>query len=293
MGPASGPTRLWWMETPFPGNFGDILSPYVVEKLSGFPPKFVGRGDGLLAIGSIIKFARVGTPVWGSGTPRMTDALAPDADYRAVRGPLTRDLVLQSGAGFRDLWRRRPAVAADLRSASAEEAQARTDSAIHPCAAPFASRACVRSTFTASATPDRSLHPRGAGMRGHTVHIAARLIVAQAYGIPTRWCTLSSVEKGLPGDGTKFLDHYATLGIPVEAPLDLAALDAVDQSLFDACTERADEAVRRAGAAARGAIPCPGRLPEAAARWNRTAWRPGDSAAPSLVAAGEKHAADG
>ena len=59
------------------------------------PP--VTRQKGMLAIGSTIKFARAGTAVWGTGTPRMTDALSPEAEYWAVRGPLTRELVQRSG----------------------------------------------------------------------------------------------------------------------------------------------------------------------------------------------------
>src|SRR5688572_26211243 len=95
---------LWWMEGPHPGNFGDILNPYIVEKLSGRPPRFVPRGKGLLAIGSVIKFATEGTQVWGSGTPRMSDRLNPKAEYRAVRGPLTRQLVLQSGGTCPEIY---------------------------------------------------------------------------------------------------------------------------------------------------------------------------------------------
>lgn len=95
---------VWWMETPFPGNFGDVLNPYLVEKLSGIPPLLSKQGDGILAIGSVIKFAKAGTQVWGTGTPRMTDALSPDAEYRAVRGPLTRELVLQSGGTAPELY---------------------------------------------------------------------------------------------------------------------------------------------------------------------------------------------
>src|SRR5690606_12257421 len=62
---------LWWMEGPYPGNFGDVLNPYVVERLSGRPPLRVPKGKGILAIGSTIKFAREGTLVWGAGTARL------------------------------------------------------------------------------------------------------------------------------------------------------------------------------------------------------------------------------
>lgn len=52
--------KLWWMETPYPGNFGDAINPYIVEGLTGIPPKFSTKPDRTLAIGSIIKFAKPG-----------------------------------------------------------------------------------------------------------------------------------------------------------------------------------------------------------------------------------------
>ncbi|WP_344090381.1 polysaccharide pyruvyl transferase family protein [Microbacterium deminutum] len=80
-------------------NFGDLLGPLVVRRLARSAP---GRGDGrrLLAVGSILHFAKDGDVVWGTGR----NGKIPDEDHRfanldvrAVRGPLTRAWLLDRG----------------------------------------------------------------------------------------------------------------------------------------------------------------------------------------------------
>jgi hypothetical protein len=215
-------TAMWWMEGPYPGNFGDILNPYIVEKLSGRPPRFVPRGKGLLAIGSIIKFAAAGVPVWGSGTPRMTDKLDPAADYRAVRGPLTRELVLKSGAQC-------PAVFGDAawflprlyqpatktkrfklglirHYAHDKELFANDDvKVISVIRAGYEGiEQFVDEIMECEAVLTTSLHG---------------LIVSHAYGIPARWCDVPDSLNGLPGDGTKFHDYMLSVGLEPEPAL--------------------------------------------------------------------------
>ena len=88
----SEPIRLhWWDNVP---NFGDVLSPWIAEKMSGREVEFAPRGEpAIVSVGSILSHVSDGCVVWGTGsfgteTPRD---IAKDADYRAVRGPLTRN----------------------------------------------------------------------------------------------------------------------------------------------------------------------------------------------------------
>jgi len=60
------------------------------------------------------------------------------------------------------------------------------------------------------------------------------LILSHAYGIPTRHVLLSD---GIFGDGTKFRDHYAAVGVPHE-PLDLRKSVPEKAELIDHATER-------------------------------------------------------
>lgn len=96
----------WWNVTP---NFGDLLSPYLIEKLTGKNAHLVDNRPGgnrtflklskqpfsYLAIGSIISRTNSNSIVWGSGAfgTEGKKHLNKDAQYLAVRGPLTRNLL--------------------------------------------------------------------------------------------------------------------------------------------------------------------------------------------------------
>ncbi|MCJ2128072.1 polysaccharide pyruvyl transferase family protein [Methylobacterium sp. E-045] len=97
--------KVWWMRSPYPGNFGDILTPYVLWHAFGVMPRWVAssKAEGL-CIGSIAKFARPGTRVWGTGMPRDSDPLCPTAIYSAVRGPLSRAAVIASGGECPEIY---------------------------------------------------------------------------------------------------------------------------------------------------------------------------------------------
>jgi pyruvyltransferase len=83
----------WWVRAP---NFGDALSPWLIRKMTNRKVVFnKGRTNTFLAIGSVISKATNNTVVWGSGAfgTETSSKLAKGAEYRAVRGPLTRNLL--------------------------------------------------------------------------------------------------------------------------------------------------------------------------------------------------------
>lgn len=100
----------WWTVTP---NFGDLLSPYLLEKLTSKKVKLVNNRPGgkirkgflrtqsfsYLGIGSIISRANSTSIVWGSGAfgTETKSNLSRKATYLAVRGPLTRNLLRING----------------------------------------------------------------------------------------------------------------------------------------------------------------------------------------------------
>ena len=100
---------FFWSERKFTfkekENYGDLLSNYLVEKISGRPVKWVHpkkqpwyKRDkrNFLAIGSIIHHASKESIVWGSGIIDHKQKILP-ADFRAVRGPRTRNFLLEMG----------------------------------------------------------------------------------------------------------------------------------------------------------------------------------------------------
>jgi hypothetical protein len=236
---------LWWMAGPYPGNFGDILNPYVVERLSGIPPKRARAGSGILAIGSVIKFARHGTQVWGTGTPRMTDKLDPNANYRAVRGPMTRDLVLKSGGQAPEIYGD-PALLLPLIFKPAVEKKHRLGLIRHYSHIPIPLKLQNVHDISILRVGYDDIEEFISEMMACERILSTSLhglIVAHAYGIPTRWCDMGKMGRRVAGDGIKFHDHYATLGISTEGPLDLSAFDVISDQLAELCTEVATKPV--------------------------------------------------
>ncbi|WP_110688302.1 polysaccharide pyruvyl transferase family protein [Salegentibacter sediminis] len=100
---------FYWSEIKFifkeKENYGDLLSKYLVEKISGREVKFVHPRkqpwykwdkSHYLAIGSILPHATKDSIVWGSGIIDREHHIA-SADFRAVRGPQTRKFLLDLG----------------------------------------------------------------------------------------------------------------------------------------------------------------------------------------------------
>lgn len=85
---------------PRPGNFGDIITPYLIRKMSGYRAVHTpinSTSPFLISIGSIISKTSPSTTVWGSGALKATDKVHPAAQYLAVRGPITRELIIAAG----------------------------------------------------------------------------------------------------------------------------------------------------------------------------------------------------
>lgn len=83
----------WW----FTGraNFGDLLSPVILESICEVTPVRVSvefRGK-LLGAGSIAKYARPSDTVWGSGLIEPVEFFAEGVQFNAVRGPRTRSFI--------------------------------------------------------------------------------------------------------------------------------------------------------------------------------------------------------
>jgi pyruvyltransferase len=94
---------LYYYREPKLTNFGDILSLKLVERIVGGPIRVFKKGQTekkLLAIGSIFFFAAEGDVVWGSGingkTLLRSQYSFDHLDVRAVRGPLTRQFLMEN-----------------------------------------------------------------------------------------------------------------------------------------------------------------------------------------------------
>ncbi|WP_249218843.1 polysaccharide pyruvyl transferase family protein [Falsirhodobacter algicola] len=228
--------KLFWWEEPHPGNLGDIVNPYIVEKMTGVPPKFAPRGEGMCAIGSVIKFAKAGTPVWGSGSPHADDTLAPDAVYHSVRGPMTRDLVLRNGGTCPEVYGDaawflpilyRPEVPKTHKTGlilhfTHEDAPLDIDPSIRRIDIRRLGYDQIEAFLTEMLSCERIV---SSSLHG--------VIIAQAYGIPACLATVTNARQQIHGDGIKFQDYYASVGVDTPpVPLDLGQLDHIGDDSF-------------------------------------------------------------
>jgi pyruvyltransferase len=95
-------------------NFGDVLSKYIVEKVSGKSvvwQKPNGQKKLLnyfnkvyLAIGSILHFSTNNCVIWGSGLIESKSKAAKSATYCAVRGPLTAKILRERNIVIPDVY---------------------------------------------------------------------------------------------------------------------------------------------------------------------------------------------
>lgn len=100
---------FYWSEIKFifkeKENYGDLLSAYLVEKISGKKVKWINpkkqpwykpKKLHYVAIGSVLHHCSKESIIWGSG---IIDKKQPvvECDFRAVRGPQTRNFLLNLG----------------------------------------------------------------------------------------------------------------------------------------------------------------------------------------------------
>src|SRR3990167_741723 len=82
-------------------NFGDRLTPWLIENIRGERPTWVSQtfdAEYYVASGSILNLANEHAKEWGAGLASFNDNVNDRAQIYAVRGPLTRAKALASRA---------------------------------------------------------------------------------------------------------------------------------------------------------------------------------------------------
>ncbi|MFN4762875.1 polysaccharide pyruvyl transferase family protein [Gillisia sp. Q332] len=217
---------FYWSEIEFifkkKENYGDLLSKYLVEKISGKEVKWVHpkkqpwyKWDktNYVTIGSIIHHASKDSIVWGSGIIDK-EQLITNADFRAVRGPQTRKFLLELGYECPEVYGD-PALL--LLKFYYPEVEKKYKVGIIPHYHDFKSvfedyknepeilvidlmtldvEEVTREILSCEKTISSSLHG---------------VIVSHAYGIPSVWVEFSDK---IFGDGIKYRDYLESVEIP-------------------------------------------------------------------------------
>jgi len=195
-------------------NFGDNLSTYLTHKVSGMEVNNVTgevAGQPVYAvIGSILEWVPSHAEVWGVGYQRATSRAADKPlTIHAVRGKLTRDLLIKQGFDCPDVYgdpallcpryytplpveHRKLGIVphyVDWGSATVEKYRSDPDVRTMDVRGPI--ERVIDGICSCDAIITSSLHG---------------LIIADAYGIPAQWTQWSNK---VIGDGFKFRDYFS------------------------------------------------------------------------------------
>lgn len=94
----------WWYGGK---NWGDILTPFLIQRLSGKRARRALRPGAHFVVGSILHRLRMESSVWGTGaiSPRhIPKPLPSGVTFHAVRGPKTRAILQAAGAEVPDIY---------------------------------------------------------------------------------------------------------------------------------------------------------------------------------------------
>jgi pyruvyltransferase len=226
-----GRIPLAWVNIP---NWGDALNPVLVELISGRKTQLIKGlySDRYLAIGSILGGANSRAVVWGSGFATERDKVVePPRTIHAVRGPLSRDLLIKQGVDCPEIFGD-PALLlprffnpkivktykvgivphfSDKGHAWVEKHRNNPQVLIIDIESGIGN--FVRSVKSCEMILSSSLHG---------------LICADAYGIPNAWIKLSDI---LLGGSFKFRDYRLSIMAKEPVPIDISTNPPLEAAL--------------------------------------------------------------
>ena len=202
--------KCWWLgDENGKGNFGDFLTPSILEYFNikySYINNF--KEADAICVGSIARRAMPGGLVLGSGIISEFDRLNANAEWKFVRGPLTRKRVLECNGNCSEIYGD-PALLLPL--IHNPKIAKINDIGYIPHLVDYD---IIKKTYT------ESIHLRTSNYKEVVDKILKYkkvissslhgIIVAHAYGIPAAW---ANTFNGLKGDDIKFKDYFLSVGI--------------------------------------------------------------------------------
>ena len=232
--------RLAWWAKPFPGNFGDWLSPLAVGHHTEANIKFQSvtkatKKPHLVALGSIGRFIRPSSIVVGTGISRDDIELARKARYISVRGPITARVLRESGGPKVSAFGDPGVLLSRIFPIERSTTNGRIALVRHHShrAAPIDLPDHVDElSVLMSGTGDIDAFLRTLAQYDAVLTSAMHVMTAcQSYGIPCGLITFEEFEDRVHGSGIKYEDYALGAGVEVVTPqvvgLDLRRWDLV------------------------------------------------------------------
>ena len=230
--------RLAWWSKPFPGNFGDWLSPLIISNYTNAKivlqsPVKPANKKHLISLGSIGRFIKPNSVVLGTGISSMDIELNKKADYVSVRGPLTAELLRQSGGKDVSSFGDPGVLLSDVYPMERGATNGRVAFVRHfshsslPMQLPenFDEISVMRSR-------PKDIETFVQALIGYDQVVTSAMhvmITCQSYGIPCALVSFEGAEENVHGTGIKYEDYALGAGVevmnPIAVPLDLCKFD--------------------------------------------------------------------
>ncbi|MFH8252160.1 polysaccharide pyruvyl transferase family protein [Microbacterium sp. B2969] len=246
------PISLAWWPRPFPGNFGDWISPLAITRTAGRPVAYVpptgeARKPHLVAVGSIARFVNESSIVVGTGASAETAEVHPGARYHSLRGPLTASLLKDRGGPAVESFGDPGVLLRRLLPIERTDSNGRMLLVRHFAHASLPVRlpedmdeaSVLRSSPDDLAALLAKMHEYD-GVVTSAMHV---MIACHSYGIPVTLVGFRGFEESVAGSGMKYRDY--SLGASTEEMWEPTAV-ALDMSSIDFRSRLAREFVSEA-----------------------------------------------
>jgi hypothetical protein len=226
--------RLAWWSKPFPGNFGDWLSPLMISHYTDArvvlqSPVKPATKPHLISLGSIGRFIKSNSVVVGTGISTDDIELNRKAQYISVRGPVTARVLKQSGGpsveAFGDPGLALSRVIPVTRGAT--NGKIAFIRHFSHTSAPMQLPENIEELSVMMSRPTDIVEFVGKLAQYDAVVTSAMhvMITCQSYGIPCGLVTFEGYEENVHGSGIKYGDYAQGAGVevmnPQVVPLDL------------------------------------------------------------------------
>ena len=199
---------VWWRRAE---NFGDLLSPWLIAKMTGRDVVYGAPDEPhYLAIGSILRRAQPQSQVWGAGCfgTEKAEVLFSEATYSAVRGPLSRARLMALGVQCPPVYGDPALLVPAYFSPKVEKTHAYG----------IVARWSERRWFEADIGPDVKLIDLGTSdvegvieamlsCRRIVTSSLHGLVIADTFGIPNAWVMSLTAH----GGAYKYFDYFSTV----------------------------------------------------------------------------------
>lgn len=218
---------LAWWARPYPGNFGDWLSPLIVSHYTDKKVLYqsvtrAARRDHIIGLGSIGRFIKANSVVSGTGISTDDLELNKNARYVSVRGPITARVVKQSGGPDVESFGDPGVLLSRIVPLERNQTNGRVAFIRHFThrAIPVLKPEHFDELEVLVSYPDDIRLLLGELIKYDSVVTSAMhvYITCQSYGIPCALVTFEGFEDAVHGTGIKYGDYSMGVGLPAINP---------------------------------------------------------------------------